>query len=417
MTETVGASNDVFNFDGHYFKVIKNTYSYEKAKRYCEVAGGHLATITSQEKAEFLSTEVNPDHLDLWMDTKEDVDTTARKQYICEWEDLESAYCGLAGYRFYNGHTFQIIKQSQPVSWPAARLASRELGAFLASSTSSEKNEFLSLISDGRSPFIGASDVEQWGVWKWDTGEDWAWTNWYAGEPNNAGQGSYNAEPYLQLMGIDGWGQAGAGYWNDAMDGYTTSYLLEWPADLRLTGGIHAGNVLAIDNHPLLQITELGVLYLTIDDWGITSDIHTPLSPPVIVSPCKWHHILFRLSDSSITVWVDGELALTSGIPKVVDPITPTSFEVGGFVGYLDEFAVRTPARLGRPFVPTAAYGYGSAPISRTTFSASNLPNGLSISQQGVVTGSLSTTGTTVTAVTATTNYGSTTENIKIVSQ
>ncbi|HYR91430.1 MAG TPA: PEP-CTERM sorting domain-containing protein [Terriglobia bacterium] len=66
------------------------------------------------------------------------------------------------------------------------------------------------------------------------TGEAWAYTNWYAGEPNNV-----EDEPYLQ------YGRFTDGRWNDANNARedTTSYIVESdttsvpePATLSLVG-------------------------------------------------------------------------------------------------------------------------------------------------------------------------------------
>ena len=46
-------------FDGHVFKAITDTKTWENAKLYCEALGGHLATITSAKKQAFMDNWVS----------------------------------------------------------------------------------------------------------------------------------------------------------------------------------------------------------------------------------------------------------------------------------------------------------------------------------------------------------------------
>ncbi len=70
-TETVEIdfSADVVEYNGHYYKVFNNSISWIYAKEYCELMGGHLATITDEEEqyvVEMLSTQ-SPEFDNFWI--------------------------------------------------------------------------------------------------------------------------------------------------------------------------------------------------------------------------------------------------------------------------------------------------------------------------------------------------------------
>ncbi|MBE0661891.1 MAG: HYR domain-containing protein [Bacteroidales bacterium] len=74
----------------------------------------------------------------------------------------------------------------------------------MATITSASENDFVvnALISNGfaaSNPWIGLTDEETEGVWKWVTGEPFAYSNWHAGEPNNLG-----GEDYVNYYNIGG---------------------------------------------------------------------------------------------------------------------------------------------------------------------------------------------------------------------
>lgn len=71
-TETVDIdfeSSDIIEYNGHYYKVFNNSISWIYAKEYCELMGGHLATITDekeQQVVEQLSTQ-SPEFDNFWI--------------------------------------------------------------------------------------------------------------------------------------------------------------------------------------------------------------------------------------------------------------------------------------------------------------------------------------------------------------
>jgi hypothetical protein len=64
---------------------------------------------------------------------------------------------------------------------------------------------------------IGLTDEETEGDWRWVTGEDFSYSNWRNGEPNNAGNGEDHA-----VINIDA-----GGAWDDASGSSNWNYIVE----------------------------------------------------------------------------------------------------------------------------------------------------------------------------------------------
>ena len=103
----------------------------------------------------------------------------------------DKAYYEAQGYRFFSGHTFKYFENG--VSWKEAKAACEALGGHLATSTSAEKNEFLTtLVIDNA--WLGGTKVVTEDTWTWITGEEWSYTNW-----DDAHSGNASDEHYLEL--------------------------------------------------------------------------------------------------------------------------------------------------------------------------------------------------------------------------
>ncbi|WP_372794426.1 lectin-like protein [Pontiella sp.] len=110
-----------------------------------------------------------------------------------------------------------------PLTWPEAKAFAEASGGHLAVITSlDELNAAKSaypVIKKAR-PWLGATDVEEEGVWKWITGEPFDYARWGEGEPNNYKQ----PEMYLRFMKNY--------YWSDASAESRTAVLIEYPNGL-----------------------------------------------------------------------------------------------------------------------------------------------------------------------------------------
>ena len=141
--------------------------------------------------------------------------------------DSDSDDDGLNDYEEIQGTSiYQIV--SEYLSWHDARDSAIERGGHLAVvSNQQEWNKIYQLISN-TSPegyWLGATDEATEGIWEWVNGEDWSFTNWHLGEPNNETL-SYkpNGEDYLSTWASDNH------EWNDSDDEASSSkeYIIEY---------------------------------------------------------------------------------------------------------------------------------------------------------------------------------------------
>ncbi|KAI5106762.1 C-type lectin domain family 4 member F-like isoform X2 [Silurus meridionalis] len=89
------------------------------------------------------------------------------------------------GWRYFNSSIYYISTVKK--SWSKSSQDCKERGADLVIINSKEEQEFVGLWRRGENTWIGASDRDKEGVWKWVDGT--AITNkfWSKGEPNNVG--------------------------------------------------------------------------------------------------------------------------------------------------------------------------------------------------------------------------------------
>jgi hypothetical protein len=128
-----------------------------------------------------------------------------------------------------NGHYYTLVPGH--VSWSEAAALAQSMvfegmTGYLATVTSEAENTFIVslLSSDVRTIPLGATDRDQEGEWRWITGEQFNYANWYDGEPNNSGD-----EDFAFMFG-PGFSAEYVGLWNDGHDGSSgiTHYVVEW---------------------------------------------------------------------------------------------------------------------------------------------------------------------------------------------
>lgn len=123
-----------------------------------------------------------------------------------------------------NGHWYAYV--SAPATFAAARTAAEAsahegLTGYLATVTSQEENDFIVASVSAALGWIGASDAEQEGVWRWVTGPEagqaLVFENWSGGEPNNLGN-----EDAAHMNWASG------GRWNDHKIANSYGYFVEY---------------------------------------------------------------------------------------------------------------------------------------------------------------------------------------------
>ena len=130
----------------------------------------------------------------------------------------------------FSGHSYACFNNAD--TWEAAEEYCESVGGHLVTITTKEENDAVwAYVKElgNQSVFIGLSDTEEEGTWKWVTGESLTYTKWTEGEPNAFTE----AENYAEYaFNVD------TGEWNDfRYDVHSPdavkSFVCEWEYDVR----------------------------------------------------------------------------------------------------------------------------------------------------------------------------------------
>lgn len=124
--------------------------------------------------------------------------------FSCEKSD-DNSEMELTDYQSHGGHRYAIT--SDKCNWDDAKQFALEQGGYLVIINSMAENDFirdtyripLSGIDDIL--WIGLSDAEEEGIFRWVNGEIPTYTNWYLGEPNN----DYGTQHYGHMYADGTW--------------------------------------------------------------------------------------------------------------------------------------------------------------------------------------------------------------------
>ncbi len=92
-TKTPNIPDDAIEFNGHYYKLYNERYTWTEAQELCKELGGYLVIITSEEEQRFIES-IN--HVPRWIGSVVPYETNERGNfanrgegengYICEWD-------------------------------------------------------------------------------------------------------------------------------------------------------------------------------------------------------------------------------------------------------------------------------------------------------------------------------------------
>ncbi len=119
---------------------------------------------------------------------------------------------------FHEGSWFAIFRNHK-VSRPVAAAHAKRMGGHLAYVKTIEIQKVVQKLAGGSQVWIGGSDREVEGLWKWGDGEKFDFTYWSKGEPTNY----RGREDYVHLLK--------SGRWNDNDEHSGTAlvgYIVQW---------------------------------------------------------------------------------------------------------------------------------------------------------------------------------------------
>lgn len=290
--------------NSHQYEFYSSTATWSQAVEICEQKGGHLVTITSEEEnitilrltegytgsAWIGATDFNNNLKWCWVNTEPfsysnwntnepnnylgketcaeivmsgtgagkwndmPMNSYSEKGFICEYDDIVNPddYCPVSTVE-KNGYRYELYEEN--VDWQTAkRICEKKQGFLVTIKDTDENNIVMSLAQKGSNAqyWIGLTDIDNEGQWKWCNEKTPEYTNWQLGEPND----DMSAEDYATIVKSDG-------KWND-IPGFTYYYksvgfICKTPlhkiGDINLDGEITISDVTAIQRY----ITELDV--------------------------------------------------------------------------------------------------------------------------------------------------------------
>jgi hypothetical protein len=137
----------------------------------------------------------------------------------------------------YDGHTYVLVPLAK--NWQMAKRDAEARGGYLVEISSLAEQRFIEQFIDqamGRNQlpvWIGLTDEEGEGIWKWSNGKPLIFTNWQKNQPSNAN--GITPENYCviwhsnaQSPAPNGYRGAKKGQWNDVAGDNNLPYIIEF---------------------------------------------------------------------------------------------------------------------------------------------------------------------------------------------
>jgi len=119
--------------------------------------------------------------------------------------------------RTFQGHYYLHVREG--ADWMSAARACKDLGGHLVTISSQAENDFVHrTVAKGGNVWIGYSDMQREGEWRWVGGKKSRYTNWSPGQPDNHRGGEHCAH-----LSRHSWGR-----WNDNSGDRKFFFLCEW---------------------------------------------------------------------------------------------------------------------------------------------------------------------------------------------
>jgi len=142
-------------------------------KRYSEALDRLMRSLAAQDKLDLsLNVKAEKKRVEFVLaDVKSKVEAVRRARLPAEAKDAVE----------WNGHLYKRFLER--LSWKDAKARCEAMGGYLACVTSDKENQFVGDLADGKSMWLGGSDHEKEGTWRWVSGEPFRYTKWYPDQP------------------------------------------------------------------------------------------------------------------------------------------------------------------------------------------------------------------------------------------
>ena len=145
------------------------------------------------------------------------------------------------GSKEYGGHYYRYYDTQ--MSWEEAKSFCEQRGGHLVTITSSAENEFVASLFSCESVWLGGNDVSIEGQFIWYTNEDFSYSNWGSGEPNN---GKSGGQDYIHMYR--------SGLWDD-IESTKLGFVCEWDTWENTTEVSIPNDAVLFNNHYYKFIT------------------------------------------------------------------------------------------------------------------------------------------------------------------